>query len=116
MVEGKASQSQDELSRVGAPRTGLGAHATVQTAPELPSVPKDFLPGSQLSVADHLPWEMLVNERANGRACATVEALEGCLHPEALQFIRKPRVNQSHLSSFPEAGHSGARSFEPAGS
>jgi hypothetical protein len=96
MVQNKASQSQDELSRIGASRAGLGAHATVQTAPELLSVLEDFVPRSQLSVTDHFPGEMLVNERTNGRTRATVEALEGGIHPEVFQFISELRVNQSH--------------------
>ena len=39
---------------------------------------------------------MLVNERTNGRTRATVEALEGGIHPEVFQFLSELRVNQSH--------------------
>jgi hypothetical protein len=102
MVEGKASQSENELSGVGAPRAGLSAQAAVQAAPKLLSVLEDFVPGSQLGVADHFPWEMVVDERANGRTRATVEALQGAVDPEVFQLISKLRVDQSHFSSFPE--------------
>jgi hypothetical protein len=102
VVDDKASQSQDELSRIGASRAGLGAQAAVQTAPEFLSILEDFVPGPQLSVADHFPGEMLVDQRTNGRTGATVETLEGGVHSEVFQFISELRVNQSHCSSFPD--------------
>jgi hypothetical protein len=112
MVDDEASQSQDELSGIGASRAGLGAHAAVQTAPELVRVLENLVTGSQLRVADHFPGEVLVVQWANGRTGATVEALEGGVHPEVLQFIGELRVNQSHCSSFPE--RSNCRSYCPA--
>ena len=45
---------------------------------------------------------MLVDERADGRTCAAIEAIEGGVDPELFQFFSKLRGNQSHFSSFPE--------------
>jgi hypothetical protein len=102
MVQDKAPQSQDQLSRIGASRASLGAQAAVQAAPELLRILEDFVPGPELCVADHFPGKMLVDERTNGRTRATVETFKGGVHPEAFQFISKLRVNQSHCSSFPD--------------
>jgi hypothetical protein len=90
----------------------LGAETAVKAAPQVLSVLQDLVLGSELSIADHFSWEMFVNEGADGRTRATVEALEGRIDPEATQFFSELRVNESHVSSFSEGDNRGTYSSD----
>jgi hypothetical protein len=101
LVENEAPKPHDEIPRVGASRTGLGAQAAVETAPEILRVFQDSIPRSDLGVPDHFPWKMLMDQRADGDAGAAVETFEGRVGAETLDLVGELRIHSSHESSFP---------------
>lgn len=92
MINNKAFESQDDLSRISLPGTGLRAESAMQTPPELIGVFQDRILGAQLDITDHFPRKMLINERTYRRACPAVEAFQGGIFSKTLDFIGKFRI------------------------
>jgi hypothetical protein len=100
MVENEPAQTHDEVPGVGPPGTGLRAQAAVQATPKLLSVFQDPVPRSDLSVPDHFPREMPMDQRANGGAGAAVEAFEARVGAESFELVGKLWIHAGHESSF----------------
>lgn len=106
MVEGKSPQSKDEFSGVGIPWASAAAQAAVEATPEIFGIPEDFVSCSQLGIPDHFSREMLVDQRADGNTRTAIEALECRTDAEALQFLGKFRIYETHFHPFPPSASS----------
>jgi hypothetical protein len=66
-------QPQNEFSRVGFSRTGVGTEPAVEAAPKFVRLLQYSILGAKLSIANDLPWEMFMYERTDCRAGAAIE-------------------------------------------
>src|SRR5208337_2925619 len=71
----------------------------MEAAPEVLGLQENLIFGPHLDVADHFPGKMLKEQGTDGRAGATVEALQGRVHPVGFEFFGKIRVYQGHVRS-----------------